>query len=96
VFSNEDAKNYIDGIGVHWYWDSVYPAQVLSRTHNKYPDKFILGTEACVGALTFISVNRVFYVFVLLFLQEISRGRQKRLCLALGREGRCTSKTLLR
>ncbi|CAB3379701.1 Hypothetical predicted protein [Cloeon dipterum] len=49
VFQNEDAKSYIDGVGVHWYWDTLYPATALSRTHMRYPGKFILATEACVG-----------------------------------------------
>ncbi|XP_022911938.2 lysosomal acid glucosylceramidase-like [Onthophagus taurus] len=49
LFDDVEARSYMDGIGVHWYWDDFVPAQWLSQTHNRYPDKFIMGTEACKG-----------------------------------------------
>ncbi|CAG9834260.1 unnamed protein product [Diabrotica balteata] len=49
VFSNETIKNYIDIVAVHWYWDDVILPLVLDLVHNKYPEKLLMGTEACVG-----------------------------------------------
>ena len=49
VFSSKDAAKYVSGIAVHWYEDFVTPALALSSTHQKFPDKFILATEACAG-----------------------------------------------
>ncbi|KAK5649056.1 hypothetical protein RI129_003948 [Pyrocoelia pectoralis] len=48
IFQNEKAKNYIDGFGLHYYWNWL-PRNWLKETHDKYPDKFILSTEACEG-----------------------------------------------
>ena len=50
MFENSDAQKYVSGIAVHWYQDKYTPVNVLSVTHDKFPDKFILGTEACAGA----------------------------------------------
>uniref|UniRef100_A0A6P7FTB9 Glucosylceramidase n=2 Tax=Diabrotica virgifera virgifera TaxID=50390 RepID=A0A6P7FTB9_DIAVI len=47
------AKQYIDGIGVHWYLDSISPTFDLDLTHNFYSDKFIIGTEGCRGNIPF-------------------------------------------
>ncbi|KAJ9601521.1 hypothetical protein L9F63_000264 [Diploptera punctata] len=49
LMSDEEVASYIDGIGVHWYWDSWFPACLLGWTHQNFPDKFILATEASVG-----------------------------------------------
>ncbi|XP_029032057.2 lysosomal acid glucosylceramidase-like [Osmia bicornis bicornis] len=49
MFENEKAKNYVSGIAVHWYSDHVAPPSVLDLTHDSFPDKFILMTEACLG-----------------------------------------------
>ncbi|KZC06829.1 Glucosylceramidase [Dufourea novaeangliae] len=49
VLSNEQAKKYIAGTAVHWYTDFISPAKVLDETHDAFPDKFILMTEACTG-----------------------------------------------
>lgn len=48
VFNDSAAFQYTDGIAVHWYVDYFSP-EVLTRTHDMFPDKFILGTEACEG-----------------------------------------------
>ncbi|KAG1703668.1 Glucosylceramidase [Nymphon striatum] len=50
ILSDAEAKKYISGIAVHWYFDNYIPAEVLSDAHNKYPDIFILATEACQGS----------------------------------------------
>lgn len=39
------------GIAVHWYQDFITPTVALSSTHKKFPEKFILATEACSGAM---------------------------------------------
>lgn len=50
VFSSEEARKYVSGVAVHWYQDFITPAVALSSTHKKFPEKFILATEACSGA----------------------------------------------
>ncbi|XP_076767222.1 lysosomal acid glucosylceramidase-like isoform X2 [Xylocopa sonorina] len=49
MFVDERARNYTSGIAVHWYGDRFAPPTVLTETHNDFPDKFILLTEACTG-----------------------------------------------
>lgn len=44
----EIGGKYIAGIGVHWYLDFIYPATIIDRVHEKFPDKFILMTEASI------------------------------------------------
>ncbi|XP_046999707.1 lysosomal acid glucosylceramidase-like isoform X2 [Schistocerca americana] len=49
LMEDEKVQNYVDGVAVHWYWDTFLPASLLSQTHNKYPSKFIIATEASIG-----------------------------------------------
>ncbi|KAK8788544.1 hypothetical protein V5799_021680 [Amblyomma americanum] len=49
VLSDADAAKYVAGVAVHWYTDSVTNASRLDETHDAFPDKFILATEACMG-----------------------------------------------
>ncbi|RZC36652.1 glucosylceramidase-like, partial [Asbolus verrucosus] len=49
ALKDNTTRQYIDGIAVHWYVDLFIPASVLTETHDKYPEKFILSTEACNG-----------------------------------------------
>ncbi|KRT82705.1 glycoside hydrolase, partial [Oryctes borbonicus] len=49
VFKNPIARDYINGTAVHWYWDNLFPASLLTKLHNRHPDKFIIATEACKG-----------------------------------------------
>ncbi|KAK5649057.1 hypothetical protein RI129_003949 [Pyrocoelia pectoralis] len=49
IFEIEKAKSYIDGFGLHYYLNTFYPKKWLTETHDIYPDKFILATEACEG-----------------------------------------------
>ena len=51
VFSSEEARKYVSGIAVHWYEDFITPSLALSSTHKKFPDKFLLATEACAGSM---------------------------------------------
>ncbi|XP_015610470.1 glucosylceramidase [Cephus cinctus] len=53
IFRNEIVKNYTDAIAFHWYVDKYIPASVLDMTHDKFPDKFIIMTEACIGSSPF-------------------------------------------
>jgi glucosylceramidase len=41
----------VAGVAVHWYQDFIAPTVALSSTHKKFPEKFILATEACSGAM---------------------------------------------
>ncbi|XP_033321048.2 putative glucosylceramidase 3 [Megalopta genalis] len=54
LFDNSKAKQYTAGTAVHFYADFLWPASVLTDTHNDFPDKFILMTEACTGAGPFV------------------------------------------
>ncbi|CAL4071150.1 unnamed protein product, partial [Meganyctiphanes norvegica] len=51
--NDSEASAYIDGVAVHWYSDNRPGDQtgpeVLDQTHELFPDKFILYTEACAG-----------------------------------------------
>ncbi|KAJ8289990.1 hypothetical protein GJAV_G00007490 [Gymnothorax javanicus] len=50
VLSDIHAARYIHGIGVHWYMDSITPAELsLSTTHHLFPEYYLFGTEACAG-----------------------------------------------
>eukprot|EP00094_Tigriopus_californicus_P008405 TCALIF_08098-PB protein Name:"Similar to Gba Glucosylceramidase (Mus musculus)" AED:0.13 eAED:0.13 QI:29/0.92/0.8/1/0.92/0.93/15/0/1019 len=50
VMSDPKADAYIDGFAVHWYLDNwVDLPFVLNLVHEKYPNKFILYSEACNG-----------------------------------------------
>lgn len=52
IFSDPNASEFIQGIGVHWYWNSLFSATRLTATHERHPTKFILPTEASNGAFT--------------------------------------------
>ena len=51
VFSDPIANSYVDGVALHWYseWldavSRVGNVSALIRTHQNYPDKFMLYTE---------------------------------------------------
>ncbi|VDO66438.1 unnamed protein product [Heligmosomoides polygyrus] len=51
ILNDTEAANYIAGIAIHWYEDLEVPASVLTTTHNRHPDYFMLATEACNGYL---------------------------------------------
>ncbi|XP_033218105.1 lysosomal acid glucosylceramidase-like [Belonocnema kinseyi] len=48
TFGNHNAKKYVSGIAVHYYMDIFVSPNVLDQAHEKYPDKFILMSEACM------------------------------------------------
>jgi len=48
VFSDADASKYVAGLAVHWYfYGTAGPYDVYDEIHRRFPDKFILATEAC-------------------------------------------------
>lgn len=47
--ANSDSIKYLDGFGLHWYWDKFAPPQFLDETKIKYPNKFLLNTESSIG-----------------------------------------------
>lgn len=49
VLGDADAAKYVQGVAVHWYADEGVGPWVLDKTHDNFPDKFILATEACSG-----------------------------------------------
>lgn len=50
ILSDPEVQKYVSGIAVHWYEDLAYTSIVLDKTHNMFPNYFILGTEACFGS----------------------------------------------
>ena len=65
VLGDPDAKKYVSGIGVHWYAavEDDTPSGLyfgkMKATHDKHPDMFILGTEACEGFLPWSQGPRI-------------------------------------
>lgn len=41
--------DYIDGLGVHWYWDEIFKPSLIDKTLEQMPDKILLVTESCIG-----------------------------------------------
>ncbi|XP_039254646.2 lysosomal acid glucosylceramidase-like [Styela clava] len=50
VLNDSVVNDYVDGIAIHWYMDFMVPPQRLTETHELFPDKFMLASEACAGA----------------------------------------------
>lgn len=46
---HSESLKYVDGLAVHWYWDSFVTPSLLNHVHEMFPDKFIISTEACSG-----------------------------------------------
>lgn len=51
--NDSDAKNYVAGIAFHWYLNFFVPAILLTKTHDLFPNVFLLSTEACEGSQPF-------------------------------------------
>ncbi|XP_012218749.1 lysosomal acid glucosylceramidase-like [Linepithema humile] len=49
VFRNKKANKLYTGISVHWYLDPIVSPMILTETHNRFPDKFLLITEVFNG-----------------------------------------------
>lgn len=52
MFANGKANMTFKGIAMHWYTDLLVGSNRLTELHEKYPDKFIMYTEACTGKRT--------------------------------------------
>ncbi|XP_076231371.1 lysosomal acid glucosylceramidase-like, partial [Calliopsis andreniformis] len=46
IFTDEKSSKYTGGTAVHWYQDAKQPPEVLDWTHEQFPDKIILMSEA--------------------------------------------------
>ena len=51
ILMDNEAYKLVSGIGVHWYLDSVVSIKRLDKTHNLFPDKFMLYTESSCGVM---------------------------------------------
>ncbi|XP_020300333.1 glucosylceramidase-like isoform X1 [Pseudomyrmex gracilis] len=51
--SEPRAETLFNGIAYHWYFNNIFSPRRLTDTHDKYPNKFILMTEACEGSQSF-------------------------------------------
>nr|XP_015837066.1 PREDICTED: glucosylceramidase-like [Tribolium castaneum] len=49
VLRDKATQNYVDGIAIHWYLGLITPGSVMDKTHENFPDKFIISTEAACG-----------------------------------------------
>ncbi|KAK7085855.1 hypothetical protein SK128_008436 [Halocaridina rubra] len=49
VLNDSVAEQYVDGIALHWYGNPLSNPDRLNQTHDLFPTRFILGTEACAG-----------------------------------------------
>lgn len=49
IFSDEKARSFSDGVGVHWYQGSLSPLDLMTEIHARYPDQILFGTEASQG-----------------------------------------------
>lgn len=49
VLNDSEAAKYVAGVAVHWYTDATTEASRLDETHDAFPNKFILASEACMG-----------------------------------------------
>ncbi|KAL9986686.1 hypothetical protein ACROYT_G000862 [Oculina patagonica] len=49
ILGDPQTAKYLSGIAVHWYNEEATNPDVLTATHKKFPNHFILMTEACTG-----------------------------------------------
>ncbi len=50
ILGDTEATKYVSGMAYHWYGNnkmSGYPDKLLEEVHKKYPNLFVLNTEAC-------------------------------------------------
>jgi glucosylceramidase len=50
ILKDKEAAQYVSGIAFHWYSNSrtsEWPDILLDNIHNKYPNHFLLSSEAC-------------------------------------------------
>lgn len=44
------STDYLDGISMHWYMDSLIPVNRLDESHYDFKNKFMINTESCDGS----------------------------------------------
>lgn len=71
VLADPDANRFVSGIAVHWYANDAVPPGVLTLTHDLFPDRFLLATEACNGKKTIVSSS------VAILMHSVKQGRSK-------------------
>lgn len=54
ILNDTDANKFVSGIGIHWYTNMIASVAKLDQTHEQFPGKFIMGTEACSGSVPFL------------------------------------------
>lgn len=47
--SHPKAFEFVDGFGVHFYWDHFVTPNVMDETARLFKDKLIINTESCLG-----------------------------------------------
>ncbi|GAB9465427.1 putative glycosyl hydrolase family 30 protein [Globisporangium polare] len=63
ALEDTEARKYVSGIGIHWYSNYDFPLGTgghfaeMKDFYTKYPDVFMLGTEACEGYIPDILVT---------------------------------------
>jgi glucosylceramidase len=48
ILSDKDAAKWVSGIAFHWYANNEHTGQTLDTMHEKFPQFFLLNTEACI------------------------------------------------
>lgn len=49
ISADKKAEPFIDGIGIHWYWDQFVSVSRMDDVHKKYPKFLLINTEASIG-----------------------------------------------
>jgi glucosylceramidase len=47
IFKDKDAAKYVAGTAFHWYQNNQQNIVELDKTHEEFPNYFLLNTEAC-------------------------------------------------
>jgi glucosylceramidase len=48
ILSDKDAAKWVSGIAFHWYLNTEKTGETLDTLHQKFPQFFLLNTEACI------------------------------------------------
>ncbi len=48
ILLDKDAAKWVSGIAFHWYYNNEHTDQILDTLHTKFPQIFLLSTEACI------------------------------------------------
>jgi hypothetical protein len=47
--NDKEVAKYVSGLAFHWYENTAENINILDKTNEKYPNLFLLSTEAGVG-----------------------------------------------